>query len=71
MVKLEGTSANEFGDQIEALEPSLAHGWETKPNPQTGNPTVVRPTVLVVYRADHEFVLDSVIPQAGRGHRRL
>jgi len=65
VVKLEGTSANEFGDQIEALEPSLAHGWETKPNPQTGNPTYVRPSVLVVYRADHEFVLDSVIPRQG------
>jgi hypothetical protein len=63
--KLEGSSSNEFADQIEALEPSLAHAWETTPNPQTGNPTVVRPTVLVVYRADHEFVLDSVIPRPG------
>jgi hypothetical protein len=66
VVKLSGSSANQFGDQIEALEPALAHGWETKPNPQTGNPTVVRPTVLVVYRADHEFVLDSVIPRPGQ-----
>jgi len=65
VIKLEGTSANEFGDQIEALEPSLAHGWETRPNPKTGNPTYVRPSVLVVYRADHEFVLDSVIPREG------
>jgi hypothetical protein len=65
VVKLEGSSANEFGDQIEALEPSLAHGWETRPNPQTGNPTYVRPSVLIVYRADHEFVLDSVIPRQG------
>ena len=64
-IKLEGQSSNEFANQIEAIEPSLAHAWETKPNPQTGNPTVVRPTVLVVYRADHEFVLDSVIPRAG------
>ena len=65
VVKLEGTSANEFGDQIEALEPSLAHGWETKPSPTTGNPSYVRPSVLVVYRADHEFVLDSVYPHSG------
>ena len=65
-IKLEGQSSNEFANQIEAIEPSLAHAWETKPNPQTGNPTVVRPTVLVVYRADHEFVLDSVIPKPGR-----
>jgi len=67
VIRLEGSSSNEFGNQIEALEPSLAHGWETKPNPQTGNPTYVRPSVLVVYRADHEFVLDSVIPQEGAG----
>jgi hypothetical protein len=65
VVKLEGTSANEFGDQIEALEPALAHGWETRPSPQTGNPAYVRPSVLVVYRADHEFVLDAVIPREG------
>jgi hypothetical protein len=65
VVKLEGTSANEFGNQIEALEPALADGWETRPSPQTGNPTYVRPSVLVVYRGDHEFVLDSVIPREG------
>jgi hypothetical protein len=65
VVKLEGASANEFGDQIEALEPALAHGWETKPSPSTGNPVYARPSVLVVYRADHEFVLDSVIPHRG------
>ena len=67
VIRLEGSSSNEFGNQIAALEPSLAHGWETKPNPQTGNPTYVRPSVLVVYRADHEFVLDSVIPHEGAG----
>ena len=68
VVKLNGTSANQFGDQIEALEPALAHGWETTPSPTTGNPTYARPSVLVVYRADHEFVLDSVIPRKGERH---
>lgn len=65
-VRLAGTSSSEFGEQIEALAPSLAYGWETTPNPQTGNPTYVRPSVLVVYRQDHEFVLDGVIPRPGR-----
>ena len=65
LVRLEGTSANEFGDQIEALEPALAHGWETRPSATTGNPVYVRPSVLVMYRADHEFVLDPVIPRRG------
>src|ERR1700722_17445350 len=39
LVKLSETSANEFGDQIKALEPALGHGWETTPSPTTGNPT--------------------------------
>lgn len=65
-VRLAGTSAYEFGEQIEALAPVLAHGWETKPSPTTGNPTYVRPSVLVMYRLDHEFLLDSVIPKPGR-----
>ena len=66
VVRLKGTSSHEFDDQIEALAPELAHGWETKPSPVTGNPTYVRPTVMVVYRDDHEFLLDSVIPRPGR-----
>ena len=66
VVRLEGSSANEFGDQIEALEPALAHGWETQAEPdRPATRRYVRPSVLVVYRADHEFVLDSVIPRRG------
>jgi hypothetical protein len=64
-LKLSGTSAYGFHEQIEALSPVLAQGWQTKPNPQTGNPMVVRPSVLVLYRADHEFLLDAVIPRPG------
>jgi hypothetical protein len=63
VVRLEGDSAYEFGEQIEALAPTLAHGWEARPHPTTGNPTYVRPSVLIMYREDHEFVLDSVIPR--------
>jgi hypothetical protein len=62
-VRLAGTSSAEFEQQIEALAPSLAYGWETTPHPTTGNPTYVRPTVLVLYRQDHEFLLDGVIPR--------
>jgi len=65
VVRLAETSAHDFGDQIEALGPMLARGWETKPSATTGNPTYVRPSVLVMYRADHEFLLDSVIPKPG------
>jgi hypothetical protein len=66
VVALAGNSAYEFGEQIEGLGPMLTHGWQTKPHPETGNPIYVRPSVLVVYRADHEFLLDAVIPRPGR-----
>ena len=64
-LKLKGKSAYGYVEQIEALGPVLAQGWQTKPNPKTGNPVVVRPSVLVLYREDHEFLLDSVIPKPG------
>ena len=64
-VRLEGKSAHEFGEQIEALAPVLADGWQTKTSPETGNPTYVRPSVLVVYREDYEFLLDDVVPEPG------
>jgi hypothetical protein len=66
VVRLAGKSSHEFGEQIEALGPMLAHGWQTKPSPKTGNPTYVRPSVLVMYRLDHEFLLDGVIPRPAR-----
>jgi hypothetical protein len=65
-VRLSGASAHEYAEQIEELSPMLARGWQTKPSPKTGNPTYVRPSVLVIYRDDHKFLLDSVIPKPGR-----
>jgi hypothetical protein len=64
-VKLTGESTYGYLEQIEALGDLLAHGWETKPSPETGNPIYARPTVLVLYREDHEFLLDAAIPHAG------
>lgn len=65
-MRLTGSSTHEYVEQIEALEPTLSHGWQTKPSPKTGNPIYVRPSVLVIYREDHQFVLDSVIPKPGQ-----
>jgi hypothetical protein len=62
VVRLEGTSAHEFGEQIDALGDLLAHGWATTPNPETSNPVYAVPSVLVLYRKDYEFLLDNVIP---------
>lgn len=65
-VRLTGTSSHDYAEQIEALSATLAYGWQTKPSPRTGNPVSVRPTVLVLYREDHKFLLDNVIPKPGR-----
>lgn len=65
-VRLQGNSASEYGEQIEALGQTLTYGWQTKPSTKSGNPVYVRPSVLVIYREDHKFLLDAVIPRPGR-----
>ena len=65
-VRLRGQTSNEYAEQIEELATTLAIGWQTKPSPKSGNPVYVRPSVLVVYREDHGFLLDRVIPKPGR-----
>jgi hypothetical protein len=69
-VRLAGTSSHEFGEQIEALGPVLSSGWQTTPGPKTGNPVPETPSVLVIYRRDHEFLLDGVVPGLGGTSRR-
>jgi hypothetical protein len=65
-VRLKGQTSNAYAEQIEELAATLAFGWQTKPSPKTGNPVYVRPSVLVVYREDHKFLLDRVIPKPGQ-----
>jgi hypothetical protein len=65
-VRLVGNSAHEYAVQIEELGLTLARGWQTKPSAKSGNPAYVRPSVLVIYREDHQFLLDSVIPKPGQ-----
>jgi hypothetical protein len=65
-VRLKGQTSNEFAEQIDELAATLAAGWQTRPSPKTGNPVYVRPSVLVVYREDHKFLLDRVIPKPGQ-----
>lgn len=59
---LDGTTSVEFGDQIQGLYPKLASDWELKTDPVTGNPAYRHPAVVVLYRRDHEFLLEPVIP---------
>ena len=65
-VELDGTSAYGYGHQLRALDEYLVDAWQAVANPKTGNPAYVRPSVLVMYRRDHRFLLDTVIPQPGR-----
>jgi hypothetical protein len=65
-LRLTGNSTHEYAEQIDALGPVLTHGWQTRPSPRTGNPVYERPTVLVIYREDHKFLLEGVIPKPGK-----
>ncbi|HEY7965010.1 MAG: hypothetical protein ACHP9U_03825 [Steroidobacterales bacterium] len=65
-VRLSGGTAHEYAEQIDELDSALAGGWQTRPSATSGNPLVVRPSVLVIYREDHKFLLDGVIPKPGR-----
>jgi hypothetical protein len=65
-VRLKGQTSDAYAEQIEELSGTLAFGWQTKPSTRTGNPVYVRPSVLVVYREDHKFLLDRVIPKPGQ-----
>ena len=65
-VPLAGTSAHEFDEQIADLQPLLSENWQVRYSAKTGNPLYQRPAVLVLYREDHKFLLDPVIPEIGR-----
>jgi hypothetical protein len=62
---LAGNSAHVFEEQITALEGFLAENWKAEVSAKTGNPVYERPVVLVIYREDHRFLLDSIIPRPG------
>jgi hypothetical protein len=62
---LMGNSAHRFEQQIIDLEPFLALNWKAGVSARTGNPIYERPVVLVIYRDDHRFLLDPIIPKPG------
>src|SRR5437867_3355297 len=65
-VPLRGASSGEFEAQIAELGPFLEQNWRANISPKSGMPTYERPVALVLYREDHRFLLDSIIPRAGR-----
>lgn len=62
---LAGNSAHHFEQQITELVPFLTQNWRAGMSPKTGNPVYERPVVLVIYRADHRFLLEPIIPRPG------
>jgi SAM-dependent methyltransferase len=62
---LTGTTAARFEEQITNLEAFLASNWKAGVSPKTGNPVYERPVVLVIYRDDHRFLLDPILPHPG------
>jgi len=65
-VALRGASSGEFATQIAELRPFLEDNWRASVSPRSGMPVYERPIVLVLYREDHAFLLDAMIPRAGR-----
>ncbi|MGE3644329.1 MAG: hypothetical protein AB7F96_10780 [Beijerinckiaceae bacterium] len=63
-VRLTGNTSSTFEEQITALEPFLAKNWNAHTG-KTGNSVYDRPAVLVIYRDDHRFLLDPIIPRQG------
>ncbi len=67
-VPLEGSTAFEFDEQIRDLDRLVQDWWKTTPSERTGNPLYVNPSVLVIFRKDHEWPLEPVIPRKGSPH---
>ncbi len=64
-VALRGSTAAEFDEQIGDLQGFLSEAWKAGVSPKSGNPVYEKPAVLVIYREDCRFILDSVIPRRG------
>jgi len=62
---LAGDSSADFEDQITELQPFLVNFWKARVSPTSGNPIYERPVALVIYREDHRFLLDQIIPRRG------
>ncbi len=65
-VALTGNSSHDFEEQLTELQSFLSENWSAKVSPKTGNPVYDRPIVLTLYREDHRFLLDPILPRPGR-----
>ena len=62
---MDGNTAHSFEQQITTLEPFLAENWKARVSPKSGNPVYERPVILVIYRNDHKFLLNQIVPKPG------
>lgn len=62
---MDGNTAHSFEKQITDLEPFLAETWKARVSAKSGNPVYERPVILVIYRNDHRFLLDQIVPKPG------
>lgn len=65
-VALTGNTSHDFEEQITGLQDFLSENWKAGVSAKSGNPVYERPVVLVLYRQDHKFMLDPVIPKRGQ-----
>jgi hypothetical protein len=65
-VALEGATTHAYHEQIRELYPLLADDWAVRTSDRTGNPIYVRPSVLVLYRRDREFLVRPLLPRLDR-----
>jgi hypothetical protein len=64
-VALAGTTSAEFGEQISELFGQIAADWQITTSEKSGNPINVHPAALILYRQDHRFLLEPLIPRRG------
>lgn len=64
-VALDGDTAGEFEQQIAGLDPWINDHWRVAQDGADGLRSYHEPAVLVLYRRDHRFALDPVLPRRG------
>jgi hypothetical protein len=65
---LTGDTAHDFEEQITELQPFLVEHWRARLSRSGGNAVYEKPVVLLIYRNDHKFLLDSIRPRRGYAH---
>ncbi len=62
-VPLYGKSSHEFNTQLNNLDSLLKDTWQVERNSKNGNTTYKQPSIIIIYRKDHDMSLDHIIPK--------